>query len=162
MLSTPFIVIAPRSILTWSGSNRKGPINGSNRTVWHLNWVLELVKIELFDLFTVCKQMAGRLFCFTAYQPFSDHLTPNWISNNSVYHKYRFFFCLQTVKCRNSSISNNSIYHLHAIQMSETVLLKTIQFNISTQFSSIWPIDRTVSGATTPSQSRPGSDGNKG
>ena len=28
--------------------------------------------------------------------------------------------------------------------------------------SSIWPIDRTLSGATTPSQSRPGKDGNKG
>ena len=27
------------------------------------------------------------------------------------------------------------------------------------QFSSIWPIDRTLSGATTPGQSGPGSDG---
>ena len=30
------------------------------------------------------------------------------------------------------------------------------------QFSSIWPIDRTLSGATTPGQSGPGSDGNEG
>ena len=44
----------------------------------------------------------------------------------------------------------------------KTVLFKTIQFNKSTQFSSIWPIDRTLSGATTPGQSRPGSDGNNG
>ena len=29
------------------------------------------------------------------------------------------------------------------------------------QFSSIWPIDRTLSGATTTDQSRPGSDGNE-
>ena len=28
--------------------------------------------------------------------------------------------------------------------------------------SSIWPIDRTQSGATTPGQSGPGSDGNEG
>ena len=28
--------------------------------------------------------------------------------------------------------------------------------------SSIWAIDRTQSGATTPSQSEPGSDGNEG
>ena len=28
--------------------------------------------------------------------------------------------------------------------------------------SSIWPIDRTLSGATTPGQSGPGSDGNEG
>ena len=29
-------------------------------------------------------------------------------------------------------------------------------------FSSIWPIDRTLSGATTPGQSGSGSDGNEG
>ena len=37
-----------------------------------------------------------------------------------------------------------------------------IQFSISTQFSSIWSIDRTLSGATTLSQSEPGSEGNEG
>ena len=41
-------------------------------------------------------------------------------------------------------------------------LFQTIQFSISTQFSSIWPIDWTLSGATTTGQSGPGSDGNKG
>ena len=46
--------------------------------------------------------------------------------------------------------------------MSKAVLFQTIQFSISTQFSSIWPIDRTLSGVTTPSQSGPGSDGNEG
>ena len=30
------------------------------------------------------------------------------------------------------------------------------------RFSSIWPIDKTLSGATTPGHSGPGSDGNKG
>ena len=30
------------------------------------------------------------------------------------------------------------------------------------QFSSIWPIDKTLSGVTTPGQSGPGSDGNEG
>ena len=44
----------------------------------------------------------------------------------------------------------------------KTVLFLVIQFSISTQFSSIWPIDRTLSSATTPSQSGPGSDGNEG
>ena len=39
---------------------------------------------------------------------------------------------------------------------------QTIQFSISTQFSSIWSIDRTLSGGTTPGQSGPGSDGNEG
>ena len=42
------------------------------------------------------------------------------------------------------------------------VLFQTIQFRISTQFSYIWPIDRTLSDATTQGQSGPESDGNKG
>ena len=49
-----------------------------------------------------------------------------------------------------------------AIQFSQTVLIQKIQFSISMQFSSIQPIDRSLSGATIPSQSRPGSNGNEG
>ena len=45
--------------------------------------------------------------------------------------------------------------------MSKTVLFQTIQFRISTQFSSILPLYMTLSGATTPGQSGPESDGNK-
>ena len=44
----------------------------------------------------------------------------------------------------------------------KTVLFQVIQFCISTHFSSIWPIDRTLSGITTLGQSAPGSDGNEG
>ena len=43
----------------------------------------------------------------------------------------------------------------------KTVLFQTIQFSISTQFSFIWHIDRTLSGAKTQGQSGPGSDGNE-
>ena len=32
---------------------------------------------------------------------------------------------------------------------------------MSIQFSSIWPIEKTVSGTTTPDQDRPGVDGNE-
>ena len=39
---------------------------------------------------------------------------------------------------------------------------QAIQLSISTQFSSIRPIDRTLSGSSTPGQSGSGSDGNKG
>ena len=46
--------------------------------------------------------------------------------------------------------------------MSKTVLFQTIQFSIISPFSSILPIDRALSGATTPGQSGPGSDGNEG
>ena len=40
-------------------------------------------------------------------------------------------------------------------------LFKTFQISISTPFSSIWPTDWTLSGATTLEQSGHGSDGNK-
>ena len=56
----------------------------------------------------------------------------------------QFILALSTLfKCQNSSISNNSVDH------KDTV-------------SSIWSIDRIQSTATTPDQSGPGSDGNKG
>ena len=45
--------------------------------------------------------------------------------------------------------------------MSETFQFQTIQFNISTLFSSICPIDRTLIGALTSDQNRPRSDDNK-
>ena len=51
---------------------------------------------------------------------------------------YKYSFCLHTVKCQ------------------------TIQFSISTQFSSNGPIDRALLGATTPGQSGPGSNNNEG
>ena len=44
----------------------------------------------------------------------------------------------------------------------KTALFQAIQFCISIEFSFIWPIDRTQSGATTPGQGGPGSDSNKG
>ena len=44
------------------------------------------------------------------------------------------------------------------VSLSKTVPFQTIHFSIS----SIWPIDRTLSGATTPGQSEPGNNGNKG
>ena len=45
--------------------------------------------------------------------------------------------------------------------MSKTVLFQTILFTRSTQYNSIWPIDRTLSAATIPDQREPGSDGNE-
>ena len=44
---------------------------------------------------------------------------------------------------------------------AKTVLLQAIQLNISTPFSFIWPIDRALSGATTPGQGRFGNNGSK-
>ena len=48
------------------------------------------------------------------------------------------------------------------VQCQKILLFQTIQFIISTQFSSIWPIDRTLSTVTIPGQTGPRSDGNEG
>ena len=42
------------------------------------------------------------------------------------------------------------------------LIYQVIQFSITLKFSFIWPIDRTLSGTTTPIQSGPGSNGNEG
>ena len=74
----------------------------------------------------------------------------------------------------NISISNNSFFKTDLIQTIQssivfvytqlnikTVLFQAIQFSGSTQFSPIWPINRTLSDATTPGPSGPRSDGNE-
>ena len=59
----PFIAIAPRFTRTRSGSTWKGPIYGSNRTVLIFKLcaknlrLIDLFEIELFDPFTMYKQM---------------------------------------------------------------------------------------------------------
>ena len=54
-----------------------------------------------------------------------------------------------------------SLASVHSLNI-KTVLLQAIQFNISTQFSSIWPIDRIISGVTSLGQREPESDGYEG
>ena len=72
----------------------------------------------------------------------------------------------------NNSIEQTFIYmRLNEKQFSlaevlslnvKIVLFQMIQFNISTLYSSIWPINGTLSGAITSGQSGPGSNGNEG
>ena len=50
------------------------------------------------------------------------------------------------------------VYNLHV----KTVLFQVIQFSISTQFTSIWRIDRALSDAITLGQNGPRSHGNEG
>ena len=59
-------------------------------------------------------------------------------------------------------INHCRLFIAKSILYIKTVLFQAVQFSISTQFGSIWPLDRTLSGATTPGHSGPGSDGNKG
>ena len=46
--------------------------------------------------------------------------------------------------------------------LKKTVLFQTIQFSISTLFSFVRPIEKTLSGATTLGHSGPESGGNEG
>ena len=55
-------------------------------------------------------------------------------------------------------VKNSSVRSLNV----KTFLFLIMQFSISPQFSSIRPIDRTLSGAITLGQSGPGSNSNKG
>ena len=50
----------------------------------------------------------------------------------------------------------------HGDPSSNSVLFQAFQFSINTKFRSIWPIYKTLSGATTLGQSRPGSDSSEG
>ena len=47
------------------------------------------------------------------------------------------------------------LFKAKSIYIQKTVLFQAIQFSISTQFSFIWPIDRTQQSTTTPGQSGP-------
>ena len=55
-----------------------------------------------------------------------------------------------------------SVVFVHTQLNVKTVLFQVVQFYVNMQFSFTWPIDRALSGATTPKQSRPGRDGNEG
>ena len=57
-------------------------------------------------------------------------------------------------------VSRSSYFQIFQLKV-KTVLFQTIQFSRIEKVSSIWPIDRTLSDATIPSQSWPGSDGNE-
>ena len=65
----------------------------------------------------------------------------------------------RTLYSLNQRAGNISIVYVYRELYVKTVLFQTIQFSISTQFSSIWPIEKTLSGGTTPGQSGPQIDG---
>ena len=74
----------------------------------------------------------------------------------------------QTIQFSVSTVSMWKTVLFQEVQFSistqfniKTVSFQIIQFSISMHFSSIWAIDWTLSGTTTPGQSWPGSDGNE-
>ena len=79
------------------------------------------------------------------------------------YQKHFYFKLFSSVKVLNQTIqfSISTIFVCTLLNV-KTVLFHTIQFSISPQFSSIWPINRTLSGATALGHGRPGSNCNEG
>ena len=74
---------------------------------------------------------------------------------------------MHTVKCQTFPFqiipfSMQKLFHFKQSSLNvKRVLFLAVQFRTSSQFSSIWPIERTLSGATTPGKSGPWSDGNE-
>ena len=76
---------------------------------------------------------------------------------------YKWTFLFQTIQFSSSTqFLLSKTFLFQDIQFSQTVLIQTIQFSISMHFSLIWPIYKTLSGATTPGQSGSGSNVNDG
>ena len=85
---------------------------------------------------------ANHYNCFIIKEYFEHY---NWFSFNLVWFGFIAPHLLKII---------NAKYIFYWL----TVLFQTIKFSISTQFSSIWPMNRKLSGINTPGQSGPGSN----
>ena len=110
---------------------------------WLLNYIIQQEKSKMsLVLFLIINILNCSCNSNIQWFPFSD------------FRLVRFSDISTIVGCR--------LFNAKSIFMQKTVLFQSIQFSISTQLNSIWPIDRTLSGVTTPSQSGPWDDCNKG
>ena len=84
----------------------------------------------------------------------------SYTSSNSILNKYSIFLYTQlnikTVLFKTIPFNINTDF-----QYKKTHPFQTTQFSISAQFRFFLPIYRSLSGATIPGQSRPGSDDNR-
>ena len=102
-----------------------------------------------FFLFRGCKKDSFNLIWTHGISNIVGNLVPN------PFYTYKQFYFKQF------SSASVQFFFVYTQLNVKTVLFQTIDFSISTQFNSIRPIDRTLSGANNPGQSEPGSDGNK-
>ena len=70
-------------------------------------------------------------------------------------------FLFQVIQFSRTVLNQTIPFNVNTVSMSKTVLFQAIQFSISTQFSSTWPIDRTLSSTITQGQSWHGSEDNE-
>ena len=92
------------------------------KSVWLAGWLVVCLFVWLFVFL---------FFCFTAYQPFRVI----YIESNFKQISLVLVYILLNVKTMQLNV--------------KTVLFQTIRFSVSTQFNSIWSIDRTLSDDTS-------------
>ena len=133
-----------------------------------------LGNIKFFSCWLMCLSKNRKCIKLTILYPLKWVGTKSWLfgfygiltfvgylmSNPFLYKKNQFYFKWFSLAWVHSLIIKTLLFQ--AIQFSQTFLFQTNHYSINMQFSSIWPIDITLSGATTPSQSGPGSDANEG
>ena len=83
-------------------------------------------------------------------------------SQTVLFHTIQFSIVFVCIQINVKTILFQTIqFNVSTVPMSKTVLFQVIQFGVCTYFSSVWPIDMTLSGATTTGQSGSRSDGDE-
>ena len=139
------------------------------------------VEREIFEVHRLFRNCFVLYVClgFMVYQPFQVIKYRIYLYTN----KNLYFKQFSSAKVHNLVVKNkfpfsaNQLSHTVLIQTTQsstsvvfvytelnvkTVLFQPIQFSIIKQFNSIWPIEWTLSGATSPGQSVPGNDCSEG
>ena len=144
--------------------------------LWHINnWGLFNAQSSLY-IYT--KYIRFRLFGFYGISTIGVFLMPNplytYVLNiyDLIWLGFMAYQTLSVIHAKSILIHINYVLFQtiqfciitqfkHRVKF-ESILFQTIQFSVITQFSSIWQINRTLYGATTPGQSTPVSNGNEG
>ena len=132
------------------------------RSVNFFCYILAHTYFQRIDLETKAVQtvVGFHLVRFYGISTIIGYLMPNLFLHKQLYFRK---FSLAWVCCFNLQQFYLKQFTLVKVRslIIKTVLFQTNQFNISTQFSSLLPFDKTLSSATTPGKILSESDGNK-
>ena len=131
-----------------SSTNLHDPISSSVSIVHRSRKVFQAISCVGIELLYI-SSISSPFLCSSMWRGSHEHINYRvYMSKMDLFQIFQFsvsvqfLFCLHTVKCKNSKF-------------------QIIQFSLMTQFSSIWPIDKTLSGASTPVPSGLSSDDNE-
>ena len=154
--------------------------DGNSNHIWLVGWL-----VGFYGISTLVGYLMLNPFWYKSilFQTIQFSISTVSVSKTVLFQTIQFSISIQ-FKCKYTVLLSKT-FLFQAIQFSQTVLIQTILFSISiafvhtqlnvktvlfqviqfcmyTQFSSIWPIDRTLSYDITPGQSGLGSDGIEG